>query len=181
MIEHDYQFIFVHILKTAGTSIEQLFCDFPTDQQDVAFKHSGIDFYYQQFPREAAEYFKFTFVRNPWDRLVSQYQWRLFKRYQDPNQSFAEWLESSYEMWQESQLRMISINNEIKMDFIGKFENLQEDWHKICDILGVHNRTLPHLNDLSNRPHYTNFYHDHSRKLVAAGCRAEIEHFNYAF
>lgn len=181
MIEHYYQFIFVHILKTAGTSIEQLFCDFPTDQRDVEFKHSNIDFYYKQFPRNAGNYFKFTFVRNPWDRLVSQYQWRLFKRYQDPNQSLGEWLTNSYDMWQNSQLRMISINNEVMMDFIGRFENLRQDWSRICETLGIQQQTLPHLNNLSNRPHYTDFYDDETRKLVEIGCKEEIEYFNYAF
>lgn len=181
MIDNKYEFIFVHILKTAGTSIKQLFFDFPIDKKDVEFKHNDIDFYYKKFPDKAADYFKFTFVRNPWERLVSQYQWRLFKGYQDRSQSFAEWLRDSYEMWRNSQLRMISINNEIMLDFIGKFENLQEDWGKICDFLEIQHRRLPHLNNLSNRPHYMDLYDDHSRKLVEIGCMEKVEYFEYKF
>ncbi len=72
LISHDYKLIFVHIQKTGGDTVSRLLSDSVPDVFRFKAKHG--------FAVDAAkdleywnEYFKFAFVRNPWDRLVSWY------------------------------------------------------------------------------------------------------------
>jgi|SRR5215468_8444806 len=81
MISDRHRFIFVHINKTGGTSIEKVF-EPDADQTNVAFKHARAAFYRREFPEQFRDYFKFAFVRNPWDWLVSRYHWSRDQRVQ---------------------------------------------------------------------------------------------------
>jgi sulfotransferase famil protein len=69
MISDRHKFIFVHIQKTGGTSIEKVFEPL-ADLRDVPFKHASAAHYRESFPDQFDSYFKFSFVRNPWDWLV---------------------------------------------------------------------------------------------------------------
>src|SRR6187402_3169911 len=70
MISHKHQCIFVHIPKTAGNSINRVFGVGWENHKDLARYHAEI-------PRETFErYFKFAIVRNPWDRLLSDYNYQ---------------------------------------------------------------------------------------------------------
>ncbi|MFO8053169.1 MAG: sulfotransferase family 2 domain-containing protein [Candidatus Omnitrophota bacterium] len=73
LISHTYKFIFLHIPKTAGSSVaatlkrnlnknDLLLCP---HTKAVRLKLTAKD--------KWKDYFKFTFVRNPWDRMVSAY------------------------------------------------------------------------------------------------------------
>jgi len=77
MISHRHKFIFVHTQRTGGTSIEAAFRAkpgvwHPEDPRDE-HAHLSVREYRELFPTEFASYFKFSFVRNPWDRIVSLY------------------------------------------------------------------------------------------------------------
>jgi hypothetical protein len=69
MISHEHKFIFVHVPKTGGTSIESLL--------DLSgAKHNTARQYRNFFPDVWKRYFSFAFVRNPWDRVLSFYMFR---------------------------------------------------------------------------------------------------------
>ena len=85
-------------------------------------------------------YFIFTFIRNPYDRIVSG--WSYINKYNIP---FKNYLNinintCSYDYWHVfmSQTRhLISNNGKIhNMSFIGKFENLENDLHILLSKLG---------------------------------------------
>jgi len=91
MIIHPYKAIFVHIPKTGGTSVSKVMrkCAgdnrLPKEQRDAkqawkSLKHSTIQNYEKKCPHPQLfkEYFKFAFVRNPWDLTFSLYNylWR---------------------------------------------------------------------------------------------------------
>jgi len=74
MILHDKKIIFIHIPRTGGTSVEEYF-QFKHQhgwKPDTA-QHLTLKEYSDHYDVE--DYFKFTIVRNPWDRLVSWYLW----------------------------------------------------------------------------------------------------------
>ena len=111
------------------------------------------------------EFFKFTFVRNPWDRLVSQYQWRYAKGERDVSKrDFKEWTKWRWEGWlnwlenprkvirgvpvlghRDKAVVLTHAFNEIYdekekkilVDWIGRYENLREDLEILCEKLGI--------------------------------------------
>lgn len=141
--------------------------------------------------------FTFTFVRNPWDLMVSSYFWWLNKA-QKWNKfnpqikeiqllgNFNAFMHSKYgqEMINEIKANFFDYisngNNQIIVKFIGKFENLEEDWEKICDSIGIEHRKLPHINK-GERNHYREYYNDETRDIVAERFKKSIEMFEYEF
>ncbi len=69
----DPKLIFIHIQKTGGVSISDLLGRFvSTTIQDRSCRHMSARRALKQV-ENPGDYFKFAFVRNPWDRLVSWY------------------------------------------------------------------------------------------------------------
>ena len=127
------------------------------------------------------DYYKFSFERNPWDRQVS------FFHYKNKNRttpfSFEKFLERPKNSYVEN-FDLYSIDDEVAMDFVGKYENLEEDFRKIIRTIGlVNDVTLPVTNvskSVDAKP-YRAFYNDKSRRLIAKWYRREIELFGYEF
>ncbi|MCG8363032.1 MAG: sulfotransferase family protein [Pseudanabaenales cyanobacterium] len=67
------------------------------------------------------------------------------------------------------------------IDFVGRFENLQSDFDRVCDRMGIEQQPLPHKNVMNRKQHYTEFYDDESQALVKALYHQDIEYFGYEF
>ena len=74
LISHEEpKFIFIHIQKTGGVSITELLGrHIPTTNPGRGCRHMAARRALKQV-ENPGDYFKFAFVRNPWDRLVSWY------------------------------------------------------------------------------------------------------------
>ena len=66
------------------------------------------------------------------------------------------------------------------MDFIGKFENLQEDFNTLCDKIGIPERQLPHQNK-SEHGYYSEYYNNETREIVEEKYAKDIDYFKYSF
>ncbi|HEX5002393.1 MAG TPA: sulfotransferase family 2 domain-containing protein [Bacteroidia bacterium] len=186
MISHKHQFIFVHINNTGGTSIETLF--YPDASViDVPEKHEFISYYKLIYPFIFDKYFKFSIVRNPWDRMVSQYLYRKKhnkdKILQD-NRSFSDWARDPGGHLN-PQLEWVTAsdyngNKCVMVDFIGRFETLSNDWKFVCKQLNL-DQQLPHVNNNSEGKHYSQYYDAELVQLVKERFQDDIEYFNYSF
>jgi hypothetical protein len=200
MISFQKGFLFVHIPKTAGNSIQSVLRDYSEDQLVALRKEQdGIERFGLRNPKykitkhsKLSEYrdalgdeqfrilYKFACVRNPWDRMVSYY----FTPTQNP------------ETWNRKKFRGIissaaSVADYLRLDadeqdpfanvnYIMRFENLADDFRAVCDRLEISPSTLPQYNR-SNRKHYSKYYDHELRELVRIRFAAEIERFGYTF
>lgn len=193
--DEKHQCIFIHVPKVAGVSISN--CLFGIDNQ----RHRKIK-EYKNFDRvKFKNYFKFAFVRNPWDRFLSAYSYlknggrnagdkrwsELYLKNFDRFDVFVkalknEELKERVFSWQhfEPQYKYICDNRlNIEVDFVGRFENLQEDFKFVSDKLGV-SMKLEHLNK-SEHEKYDKYYDDETRDIIYKLYEADIKLFNYAF
>jgi len=191
MIIHDYKSIFIHVSKTGGSSIEHAFNpNIQLDKKNAGAKKGNTSFKGKHFPARRYKleypdifdsYFKFAFVRNPWDRLVSNWFWLRYLNLTPPKESFYEWLQTVVHRKNYTYKTMLTINDEIAVDFVGKFESLGSDFQNVCEQIGATKIDLPHKNNLSDREHYSYFYNEEAKKLVEKHFAWEIETFKYEF
>ena len=189
-----YRCIFVHIPKTAGTSVSKAL--FGSE-----FGHCTVDHYEIFSPKRFHNYFKFAFVRNPWDRFLSAYKflkkggmYSVDKNWADIHLSeFNNFEQFVLSLKKEDQAQRIlrgihfipqhkficDYKFQIKVDFLGRFENINQDFSVVSDKLGL-DVQLPHL----NRSHNINFrdsYTDEMAAIVAQLYKKDLEIFDYKF
>jgi len=181
-------FIFVHINKTAGTSIGKAI--------GLAVKHhlTAKEIIARIGREEWDKAYKFTIVRNPWDKVVSHYEYRRKKnktQIATRNISFTEWVTMTYGEDRDSfyydnpksfqaQVEWLKDDlGEISIDYIGRFESINQDFNHVKHIIGI-DTGLPHLN-ASNRASFQSYYNDGTREIVAQWFREDIEAFDYRF
>lgn len=138
------------------------------------------------------DYFKFAFVRNPWDRLLSGYFFRIqcLQSKETASVSFRDWVINSKtreghsflntgELYK-TQLSYITFNKTKMVDFIGRYENLEQDWDFVCDQLQIKKQKLPHKNR-SLHLSYINYYDEDTINLVGEHFKEDVENFGYKF
>ena len=127
------------------------------------------------------EYYKFSFERNPWDRQVSFFHYK--NRDKTNPASFETFLAKPQKSYVEN-YDLYSIDDEIALDFIGKYENLEDDFKCVMGKLGIDKEViLPFANvgKKSTAKSYRDYYDDKSRQLIADWYRREIKYFDYEF
>jgi len=189
-----YKCIFVHIPKNAGLSVSY------TLFGNTGGSHRKIINYKKIFSKRTFNsYYKFSFVRNPWDRLVSTYFFlkadgitkkdKLWSennlgKYNDFNVFVSEWLTeeniSNSLHFQHQHSFLENEKGEIKIDFIGRVENIEEDFETIVARLNI-NRSLKNTNKSKRKKDYKQYYNEESKAVVAKVYHKDIELFNYEF
>lgn len=187
MINHKYKCIFVHVIKTGGVSICRAL-----HMKDKQF-HIPASKIKSLTKNKWNEYFTFSFVRNPWDKMVSQYFYNGQCYTRDFNEYIIQWYNS--DKFTTSHTCTHSDYFDLDIDFIGRFENLQRDFDFICQKIGKVKVKLPHKNSkpITRGPsgetvypkpkglHYSSFYNDCSVNMVAEKFSKDIEIFGYEF
>jgi hypothetical protein len=208
-ISHRHKFIFVHIYKVAGSSIDEAI-------KEVAFNPNhllvdkvlrklrlhGLPFYrYRNLHRHMTAqeikgilpasifntYYKFGFVRNPWDWQVSLYHWtletpehyqhKLFKSMAGFDEYIRWRVAPENKVLQKSFL--MDQDENLLVDFVGRFETLEKDFKKVCERVKI-TTYLPHINKSTHRDYQT-YYDANSRELVREHFAPDINYFGYDF
>jgi len=196
-ISHKHKFISISIPKTGSTSIRCALDKF-SDQKSVPREHHDTFYHHTTYSRLQEkldyidDYFVFAFVRNPWDRLVSQwnymnrcaqsggnlnYKKRCAKMLESID-SFSQFLKSKHTI--EQCLNWVQYQNCIGVNYVGKMETMQEHFNAVCDKIGIPRQQLPHVNKTKHK-HYTEYYDDETRQIVAEKYARDIEYFGYRF
>jgi len=200
MISFQKRFLFVHVPKTAGNSIQSVLRGYSEDEL-VALRseQDGVERFGLRNPKyklkkhsTLAEYrtalgetefgnlYKFACVRNPWDRMISFYF--------TPTQNTVAWDPKKF---RKIIVKALPVSDYLRLDerdsdpfqnvdYIIRFENLADDFRAVCAALDISPTNLPQYNR-SNREHYSKYYDDQLRELVRARFAAEIKRFGYTF
>lgn len=153
-----------------------------------AFKNLKTSIYPELTKKEYETFFKFSFVRNTWARMYSWYanvmkeEWhRKMYGITSENYSYKQFLEEKINHDTFSQLYFLTDSKgNIPMDFIGRFENLQEDFNKVCERLNIDDPTLPKLL-VRKYGHYTDNYTKETKDLVYKYYKEEIDYFKFEY
>jgi hypothetical protein len=210
IISYGHRFIFIHVPKAAGMSIDRALAPYAHRTEHVLVNrllalvgiHVNHYTYYKwkRFRRHVAarivrrhlprrvygNCFKFAFVRNPWDRMVSQYHYILRNPHYHRHRlvksmsSFEQYVR--YELSRNKPLQKDFVTDRrgrLIVDFVGRFERLEDDFAAVCRTLNIE-AVLPHVNRTSHRD-YRYYYDQPTIDLVASHFREDIDFFGYAF
>jgi hypothetical protein len=201
MISHKYKCIFIHIQRTAGSSIEKWICDDDWWFIDKSTKHMLASQTKELYKEYWDDYFKFSFVRNPWNRMGSMFLNTEYYNIStngsgiiDISKYKEKWgfpilVENDYRFSKrEDVTNDRHIENQVygnildeELDFIGKFENLQQDIQFIKDKLNIANDFNFHLMKSDNSKNYTEYYDDKTKEEVYNLYKNDIVKYNYDF
>ena len=180
-------FSFIHINKTGGSSIEGALKVPLIHETALTFRDRiGVERWDNRF--------SFAIVRNPWDRAVSQFYYRKMTNQtglSDHPLEFKDWVKHVFvmrspEFMNEEKMFLNQADwvtdeeGDIMVDYIGKFENIQQVWDEICDRLNRQPSKLPHKKK-SSRGKYQSYYDDESKEIVGDFFKRDIELFDYSF
>lgn len=217
--------IFVHIPKNAGTSLRSTLVNRATvtvdrqgDTREGEMYMTGPDIWkhlkYWELKESlsgddfgqsiCSDFFKFAFVRNPWDRHVSFYHF-LMQKTGNPEDgpvaspaghkramncgSFEGWVKDSLDRVQRNeyvnylhpQWSWTHIDGKQAVDFIGRYENLHDDFEIVRGHLGLpEDCSLSHENKSSHRD-YKSYYTDETRQMIGEIFAEDITLFGYTF
>jgi len=158
-------------------------------------RHARIIAAKEMLPQELFDrLFKFAFVRNPWDLQVSSWhhlrrerphlvehlpdfgsfiRWKL-----DPERPYQYHIDTSIEL-QTDYLK--DLDGTILVDFIGRYENLVDDYQEACRQIGIKAPSLPHKRQAEDRTDYRDYYDDDTSKLVKRHFERDIEALKYEY
>lgn len=210
MLSTRYQCIYVRVSKAASSSIQQAFRQ-PNSIMDYLkhilfergefdMKHHDLAHYSKTYPDYFQEYYKFSFVRNPWGRIFSQYRYHRYNLKSPEAQcSFEDWVKKCLEAYNSpeeylfgrnrhifirhitNQLDWFIVEGKLTMDFIGRYESLNEDFDKICKSRSW-NLRLPRINTTKAEDEdYIEHYTPELVDIVGQLHSKDLEEFGYRF
>lgn len=204
IISHEHRFIFFPVPKTGTHSVRQalrphlatgdleqvgLFVEkrFPFPELSaIGHGHLGVQQVRPVLGEQVfGDYFKFAFVRNPYDRFISYcaFMSRQTGQFESSPQAFMRHVildapPVRHVLFRPQHEMLCDTDGRVAMDMIGRVESMQADYDRICARIGIPGTPLGQVNASRHRP-YTEYYNDELRGLVAAMYARDFELLGY--
>jgi hypothetical protein len=208
MISKSKQYIFVANMKTGSQSVSNTLSKYSDSEDDkhytamelkngvftspASINCSKHNKHISEIKENWNKYFTFAFIRNPYDHFLSLYFY--VTKYGDysikhNNISFEDFakdqLNTNFSVlsnWNFTGLfdRISDEDDNIIVDFVGRMENMEEDWKKISEKIGVNDELL-FINKSNRDRNYKKYYNDDIKKIVEKFYEKDIERFGYTF
>ncbi|MGI9368523.1 MAG: sulfotransferase family 2 domain-containing protein [Ruegeria sp.] len=191
--------VFVHIPKTGGSTVSTILRrpNFGSltkhDPSPAIDKHSSIFAHLEQLGPQDKDYFKFSFVRNPWDRLVSAYHYVIERRKElelvANHNSFDGFLSSFIEepsqyldlpYFRPQSSFLVGDNGEMPLDFLGRFETFEKDLGVVLQEIGSRRMFFKHRKK-SKRRDYREYFSAETSKAIGEVYNRDLQNFGYEF
>ncbi len=172
---------FIHINKTGGSSVEHaLGLPFSHQTASMRIHRLGVEEWNRRY--------SFTFVRNPWDRIVSQYHYRRGRGRLGRDLEFPEWIRATLVnrdeelkgwavMFMSQADRITGPDGALLVDDVYRFESFEADFGRLCQRLRV-DVSLPHTKPSTHR-HYSEYYDAETADIVGEVFRRDVDLFDY--
>lgn len=184
----NFDVIFVHIQKSGGSSIINFFN--AGKNHNKIFKDLEI---LKEENLKINKFFKFTVIRNPWDRIVSffHYHKEKLKNKNFPtrtweyiqNLNFSQFIRSQqFQSWAKRNniTNYITLNNIPYIDYYINFDNLQKDFELVKKITGI-NKNLLHINKSKHEKYEKYYKNKKNKEIISDLFEKEINFFNFKF
>jgi sulfotransferase famil protein len=206
IISNTHKFIFVAVPKTGTHAVRRALREHlgPEDMEQVALfvkkqlpmpelarlQHGHLSL--QQVrpyltPEQFGSYFKFAFVRNPFDRFVSYcaFMTRTGDAFQrDPKSVMRHILFTvrpyQHILFQPQHSLVVGADGQLLADYVGRVEQMQESYDEACERIGIPTQPLESVN-ASQRGHYRDYYDQQLIDGVAKLYARDLELFGYEF
>lgn len=214
IISHGRRYIFVHAPKTGGTSLA-LALEARAMKDDIMlgdtpkatrrrhkvkniptsgrlWKHSGLcDIGGLVTQTQIEQFFVFTIVRNPWDRVVSYYHWLRTQTFEHPAVGIAK--ATDFSGFLRSSAVMRSLRDQPYTSYVTdnagaercnhflRLEHLEQDIGPLKAHLGFDLGPLPHVNSSNRDADFRGYYTPDDAEIVAQTCKGDIGRFDYTF
>lgn len=180
------EFIFIHINKTGGSSIEMAL--------NLPFEHlTAVEKINQVGQEKWNQKFTFSFVRNPFDKVYSHYRYRVKTnqtRLKNKPMSFSDWVKVSYsekdpyyhdnpKMFYPQSQWLCDRDNNLLVDQVYRFEKLHDDFNQLRTKFNLEVR-LPHLK-ASSKVDYRDYYDEATQQIVQKHFASDLQRFGYNF
>lgn len=208
LVNDNNKFMFFHLYKCGGTSMRKYIFDNTEDTYEMQSGHSSpidmkLQFDYDGNPNKLDDYYKFTFIRNPFDWIVSvlfyaktysghfmhndvvhmnmeqfipYYMDFRNKNIQQKREMFGNNRVVTIKDW------LLNDNDKLLVDFVGKTETIEKDMKIISEVLDIDYNEMPYINVNTNRGiDYRQYYNDASRKMIEDYFGWELDYFKYTF
>ena len=206
IISHKHKFIFFKSKKTAGSSIQVTLAQHCGDDDIITGQYQdgvddethntglNMDEFFTNHPHpplletkdwfvdkygwdEWLGYFKFGFVRNPYEIAVSRYYWN--KRGEFTSiVDFREWTKKDLDITDKPYIYL----GDNQLDFIGRYENLQEDYEYICNKLKLSVIQLSNKKSgYRKKKHYSVYYDEDTKNRVTTHFETDLSLYDYGF
>jgi hypothetical protein len=216
LISYSHQFIFFHVSKTAGMSMREVLQAYAQEPEKFKIRrpppmigdqpnrmyevwqalllHARACDAQKELPADVfTSFFKFGFVRNPWDWQVSMYYFILRENTYAKHElvkglqgfeEYVEWVVSTPDPYPKGTPKLQSetladAQGNLLVDFVGRYETLTQDFRQVCQRLKIE-ASLPHLNATAHRD-YRTYYNERTKQLIAMHFQADVELFGYTF
>ncbi len=192
MIYHkDPKFLFIHLPKNAGSSVTKVLADYVGVDREELRPQKYKFIYAKDIPSvldgRQDDYFVFTVIRNPWERVVSYFHY--LKQIRQPphnlakNVMFPNWVVAGGFKTLQTQMSQLSDSGfptpSTHIDYVARLETLSDDWPKICQKMGIQCDMMH--DKKSKHEHYSSYYNNKTKDIVYKFYNADINGLGYEF
>lgn len=176
------KFVWFRVAKVGTRSILEIL-----NKNQVPFSINDYEVSFN--PKRYKNYFKFAFVRNPWDRVVSCYMNKVVpngpKYYQEclgkGFDYFVDFISKKDLTTADAHIRLQTSLIPIQhVNFIGRLETFADDLQYIAKVIGLQLQEIPRKNRTAH-DHYSKYYTEKTKKIIAEKYKKDIEAFGYEF